>query len=200
MAESSNPAKSVVGVERLAMWKIVTDNKETLAYGEKYEFTDSLKAAGYVPNVLNASNYADNKQIESAAQKNGGTLDIEVSDFSAKAETMLFGSKVDGGVVVSNKNDVIPFVGVAFMQTFDDGTVDLYKFPKVKFTPQGKSASTITDGGLTYQSTKAQGKYMATLKNGDEMYLEKYANRESDKEKIEAWFAKAEFVGTNTQT
>jgi phi13 family phage major tail protein len=198
-----DPAKSVVGVERLVAFQVEKDDDTSITYKPTpHEFVNKLKAAGYTPAVITANNSADNKIIESAAKKNGGALAIELADMSADDEVFMFGStKMTGGTVASNTDDVFPYVCVKFMHTFNDGTVDLYAFPKAKFTPQGKSASTITDGGITYQSTQMQGTYLPTMADGNEMYVRKYVNLKEEQAFIEQWFSDPSFVdGAATTT
>ena len=74
-----------------------------------------------------------------------------------------------------------------------DGKLNLYKFPKAKFTSQGEQAETTDANGIKYSGTALKADYKATINNGKEMYIRKAIDPKSAEgaKLIKAWFETA---------
>ena len=193
MFTQSTERRSAVTVLQLAVAPLVKDTAEELSYGEVTALEDNLITAKYTPKMNTAGQYASGVEVESYVAKNGGTLDITVRALNAMDESVLFGSKIDSetGVLVSGKDDLVPDNMIIYSTRRSDGKLNLYKFPKAKFTSQGESVQTIDENGITYQSLGLQAGYKPTLNNGNDMYVVKGADPEADKQLIADWFATA---------
>lgn len=193
MFTQSTERRSAVTVLQLAVAALTKDTADELSYGDVTMLEDNLITAKYTPRMNTASQHASGVEVESYVAKNGGTLDITVRALTAMDESVLFGSKIDSetGVLVSGKDDLVPDNMIIYSTRRSDGKLNLYKFPKAKFTSQGESVQTIDENGITYQSLSLQAGYKPTLNNGKDMYVVKGADPETDKQLIADWFATA---------
>lgn len=69
--------------------------------------------------------------------------------------------------------------------------INLYKFPKCKFTSQGENVQTTDENGVTFNSLALQANYKALINTGVDMYCVKGLDPVTDKTSIDAWFATA---------
>lgn len=193
MFAQSTERRSAVTVLQLAVAPLTKDTADELSYGDVTKLEDNLITAKYTPRMNTAGQFASGVEVESYVAKNGGTLDITVRALNAMDESILFGSKIDSetGVLVSGKDDLVPDNMIIYSTRRSDGKLNLYKFPKAKFTSQGESVQTVDENGITYQSLGLQAGYKPTLNNGNDMYVVKGADPETDKQLIEEWFATA---------
>lgn len=191
----SEERRSAVSVLQLAYAPLAVDTKETLTYGDVVPMDNVLVSAGYTPRMNSTSQYASGQEYDSYVAKSGGTIEIQVPALNASDETGLFGCKEDEetGVVASNKGDVVPNVMVIYSTETSEGKVNLYKFPKVKFTDQGESATTKTESGITYQAQTLSGNYSALIHTGDEKFTKRSVdpNTAEGSKLISDWFATA---------
>lgn len=187
--------KSAVNVDKLAYAKQTADTIEELTYSTPVEIDKNLITAKYTPKFNSASQYASGQKVDGYTAKAGGTLDITVCATNGKDEVNLFGSKLDTTtqVITSNKDDIIPNQCVMYSTKRSDGTVNLYKFMKCKFTNQGETAQTTDENGITYNGMALQADYSATINNGNEMHMIKGVDPTTTEGTalISAWFATA---------
>lgn len=187
--------KSAVSTLRFAVAPLTLDNGTTLTYGAVHEIENNLVTVKYAPEMQSASQYASGIEVDGYVAKAGGSLDVSLVNTNSEDDTILFGTAVEvaTGVSVSNKDDIVPDVMVIYSTKNSDGTINLYKFPKAKFTSQGESTQTVDDKGVTYNSVSLQAKYKALINNGDEMYSVKGLDISSTEGKAfeTAWFASA---------
>ena len=192
---TSTSRRSAVTVLRFAYAPLVTDSAEAATYGEVKDLHDTLISASYTPRMNTASQYAGGQEYDSYTAKSGGTLAVQIPTITAAEEKDLFGCALNdtSGVVTSNKNDVVPNVMVIYSTQTSEGNINLYKFPKVKFTNQGESVTTKNENGVTYQAPTFSGNYAALLYNGDENYIVRGVNPTTTegKKQISDWFATA---------
>lgn len=190
--------RSIINVKRLTMWKQTADGKDATTYDvDAREFVKQLSAVKYTPKVETAEQYGDGVKVEDYVAKNGGTLDITIRGFDTDDNEFLFGeTKNTEGVNVSNSGDIVPYVCVAYMTERPDGLVNLYKFPKVKFMPQGEDNRQREGTSVNYGTASIQGTYSPLLSNGDDSYKRYAVDPDKDSAFIENWFTDADFIGT----
>ena len=187
--------KSAVCTKRFAYAPLTTDNADTLAYGDVTEIKDILITTKYTPKMNSASQYASG-EVDSYVAKAGGTLDVTIVNTNSADEVALFGAKVNTstGVLESGKDDVVPDVMCIYSTMTSDGKINLYKFPKCKFTSQGENVQTTDENGVTFNSLALQANYKALINTGVDMYCVKGLDPVTDKASIDAWFATASGV------
>lgn len=117
----------------------------TLTYSGATKLAKAISAT-FEPTVSDATLYADDAIAERDAGVTGGTLTLGIDRYDTATAAALLGHEVDSnGEMVSNVNDVAPYVGVGRVVTLmQDGT---YKyravfFPKVKFQEPSSDNST----------------------------------------------------------
>ncbi len=185
--------KAAVCTERFAYAPLTTDSSETLAYGDVVEIKDILITTKYTPKMNSASQYASGVEVDSYVAKAGGTLDVTIVNTNPTDDVTLFGAKVNTatGVLESGKDDVVPDVMVMYSTKTSTGKINLYKFPKCKFTSQGESAQTTDENGVTFNGLALQANYKALLNTGKDMYVAKGLDPVTDKTTIDDWFKTA---------
>ena len=188
--------KAAVCTERFAYAPLTTDSSETLAYGDVVEIKDILITTKYTPKMNSASQYASGVEVDSYVAKAGGTLDVTIVNTNPTDDVTLFGSKLNEttGVLESGKDDVVPDVMVMYSTKTSTGKINLYKFPKCKFTSQGESAQTTDENGVTFNGLALQANYKALLNTGKDMYVAKGLDPVNDKTTIDDWFKTASGV------
>lgn len=194
MADStvSTERRSPVSVLRIAYAPLLIDNKEALEYGEMVDMGNTLISAGYSPQMQNNQQFASGQQYDSYTSKTGGNVDIQTPGLNGADEKGLLGTSYNEktGLIKSNKKDVIPYVGTVYSTENSDGTVNLYRFYKVKYSTNGETVTTKDSSGVTFQATTLNGQYIPLRNNGDDMDKLKGLDPVKDKEIIDAWFEK----------
>lgn len=104
----------------------------------------------FEPSVSSATLYADDAIAEQDTSVTGGSCTMGVDRYDDDTMADILGHTVSGGKMVSNVNDVAPYVGLGRVVTLmQDGALKYRAvfFPKVKF--QEPSASNTTKGETT---------------------------------------------------
>ena len=192
MAE--NERKPAVCTDRYATAELIIDSKENLTYGDVVEVSTTLITMNYAPKMNNAEMYASGVAAESYVAKSGGTADVVVVGLNAEDENRYFGSTIRGdGLVISNKNDVVPDRMIIWSTRSSSGKKNFYKIFKAKFMSQGESAETTDANGVKFNGTKLKAEYANTIFNGDDMAFIKGVDTSTPEGAAleEAWFATA---------
>lgn len=186
---------SFINVKRLVMWGLLTDDEAATTYdADPYEFGTSLMAAKYAPSIQTAPQYGDGIKVEDYVAKDGGDLDITITGFKAGDGVFLFGeTKTADGTEISSAADIVPYRCVAYMTERPDGKVNLYKFPKVKFMPQGEDANQREGSKISYGTAALKGTYSPLISTEADRCKRLGVDPKTDAEFIAKWFATADF-------
>ncbi|MDR0223270.1 MAG: phage tail protein [Oscillospiraceae bacterium] len=174
MSVLSPIGKINVNTDRVSFAALVSDTADAVTFDSTAtELSKSVVSFGYQPTMQTNDFWASGQQIDTYVAKSGGTVNLTVPVTEAILEKLLFGSQYDvaSKMITSNKDDVIPYVMLSVSTKRSDGTVNLYKFPKVKFASQGESVQTSNASGVTYSSVQLNGNYSPLINNGDDMYV-----------------------------
>lgn len=191
---SKEARKTAVCTDRYATALLITDNGGSLSYGAVEEVVTTLISTKYAPKMNSAEQYASGVAVDSYVSKSGGTLDIVVVGLDTEDENRYFGSTVSGdGLISSGKDDVVPDRMVIYSTKRSDGKINLYKFPKAKFTSQGEQTETTDSSGIKYSGTQLKAEYKATIYNGKDMHIRKAVDPSTEEgaKLIKAWFETA---------
>ena len=193
--------RSTVNVKRLVMWKQLTDDDSATTYAESaYAFTKSTMSAKYTPKSETADQYGDGIKVEDYVAKDGGSLEITLTGFKAGDGEYLFGeTKTTDGVEVSGSDDVVPYQCVAYCTERPDGKLNLYKFPKVKWMPQGENASQKEGTKISYGSADIKGTYSPLLSTHKDSYKKYGVDPGTESAFIESWFTQADFYTSDAK-
>ena len=202
MATSTERGRAHINVKRLVMWKQLTDDDSATTYDTTaYAFTKSTMSAKYTPRVETAEQYGDGIKVEDYVAKDGGDIEISLTGFKTGDGEYLFGeTKTDEGTEVSGSDDVVPYQCVAYCTERGDGKLNLYKFPKVKFMPQGETADQKEGTKISYGNASIKGTYSPLLSSHADCYKRLGADPSNvdDKAFIEKWFTEADFYKTQS--
>ena len=188
--------RSSINVKKLTMWKQLTDSETATTYDtDAHAFTNELNSAKYTPKTETASQYGDGVKVEDYVAKDGGDIDIVIRGFKQGDEAFLFGEKETTAekTSVSGSDDIVPYVWVAYMTERPDGKVNLYKFPKVKFMPQGEDSQQREGTKISYTTANIKGTYSPLLSSHADCYKCRGVDPGTQAELITKWFATAEF-------
>lgn len=198
---NTNDGKSSINVKRLTMWALTADASSGTTYGtEGREFTNQLNSAKYTPKVQTAEQYGDGIKVEDYVAKDGGDLDITIRGFSEGDNEFLFGETSKNGTSVSNSGDIVPYNCVAYATERPDGKLNLFKFPKVKFMPQGEDSKQREGSSVSYGTANIKGTYSPLLSSGDDCYKRLGVDPKTDSAVIESWFSTANYTAPAEST
>ncbi len=185
--------RASVNVQDLTMWRMISDTENGVTYEDNARrFLDQLNSMRYTPSVQTAQQYGDGKKVEDYVAKDGGTIEPVIRAYSDGDNEFLFGAtKYSDGVEVSNKDDIVPYVCVAYRTKRADGKYNLYKFPKVKFMPQGEDSKQQEGSAVQFGTASLSGTYSPLIFNGDDCYKKIGVDPDKDAKFIEKWFASA---------
>lgn len=163
-------------------------------YGEGISFVNRFMSFTDTPKQNSGSLFGDGAKTHSNVSKDGGELTLNIQKYSADESVNLFDeTKEVDGTVSMGKDDVIPYVSAVFEVENDDGTVDLYKYPKLKLTEQAKTVQQKGENGITYSTSELKGDYIFDFKNRKARYRKENLSPVDDVAEIEAWFANGYF-------
>lgn len=184
-----------VSSDRLAFAPLTVDTGTTLTYGDVVEIEKSLISVSRTPKMNNGKMYASGQAIASYVAKAGGQLQITMPSLDNSDEVLLFGKTYDetAKTVTNNKDDYVPAVMAIYSTDRADGTKNLYKVMKVKFTEGAENIETSDDNGAKFQSIQISGDYEQLIKNGDDVITLRGIDPTTTDGKalIAAWFGSA---------
>lgn len=194
MAETDNRRRSTINVARLTMWKMTDDTKDATTYEVSPRTWDkSLAAAKYTPKMQTNEQYGDGQKVEDFVAKDGGDINITVNGFGAGDSAFLFGETNKNGTEISSANDIVPSVCVAYYTERPDGKINLYKFPKTKFMPEGEDGKQKEGTNISYGTANLKGTYSPLISSSADCYKRYGVDPVEDSELIEKWFTEAAY-------
>ena len=184
-----------IGLERLVVWPLVEDSKNSLEYGEVYEFNKILMTCQDDPSIAEGSLFADNVEVDSISIVEGGKIVLGITLLTSGERVMLYGEAIKNGTNITNIDNISGYVGVACMTKCSDGKYNLKKYFKVKFIPGSESNETVTRGGVKYATQQITGNYTSLIHNGDSRAIRHAVDLTADAEVVNQWFTDAKYVG-----
>lgn len=202
MAEKTDTRRrSTINVQRLVMWKMTSDTSTATVYEETpYTWENSTAAVKYTPKMQTNEQYGDGVKVEDFIAKDGGEIDITVNGFGRGDAVFLFGETDKNGTEISGSRDIVPNVCTAYMTRRPDGKVNLYKFPKTKYMPEGEDAKQQEGSNISYATANLKGTYSPLLSSGDDCYKRYGVDPAADAALIEKWFTEADYYAPETVT
>ena len=189
MAEDTR-RRSTVNVARLTQWKMISDTSAATTYEETpHTWENSLAAVKYTPKMQTDEQYGDGGKVEGFIAKDGGSIDITVNGFGKGDAAFLFGETDKNGTEVSGSDDIVPSVATAYYTKRPDGKINLYKFPKTKFMPEGEDSKQQEGSNVSYGTANLKGTYSPLLSSKADCYKRYGVDPVKDAE----WFTEAAY-------
>lgn len=192
--------RSTVNVARLTMWPLKTDTGEGTTYGETpHTWENSLASVKYTPKMQTNEQYGDGIKVEAFVAKDGGDIEININGFDTGDGEFLFGETDRNGTEVSNAADIVPNICTAYFTKRTDGKINLYKFPKVTFYPEGEDAKQQEGTTISYGTANLKGTYMPLISTQNDKYVRYGVDPKIENGLIEKWFTEASYYGEDAQ-
>ena len=158
------------GFEYTVMGKLTAGTDTSLADAT---YTDGIymgpnAAFNFSPNANDVKDYGDDRVTETDTTVIDGTVSVEHNELTAEQEAYMLGHTVTEGVVVSNADDLAPFLGIGFVGKSKRSGANKYTakfYPKVQFREPSDENATKQDS-VSFAHTTLEGN-MFTLQNGD---------------------------------
>lgn len=187
---SNTTSTAPVNVKKLVIWSYVNGEESTKTLdleGRLMGYKDTLSSNSTTLN-------GDGKVTDVAYGVSGGTLEIDIHELTDAERVAIYGEKQVKGANVTTDSDNPPYVAVALIVERNDGTVNLHKWFKVKFTPNDENVVQISDGKKTYSTISLQGTY---IDNGTVGYRasRRRLNPTTDTNIITQWTTNADYIG-----
>lgn len=196
MAETDKRRRSTINVARLTMWKMTSDTSTGTTYETSpYTWDNSTANVKYTPKMQTNEQYGDGIKVEAFVAKDGGEIDVTVNGFNAGDGVYLFGETEKYGTEISGSDDIVPNVCVAYYTKRTDGTINLYKFPKVTFYPEGEDANQQEGSTINYGTANLKGTYLPLISTKADSYKRRGVDPVTDAALIEKWFTEADYFG-----
>lgn len=134
---------ATIGLRDLYVDVLTSDEEGTAVYENAPTRLAKAITADLSVNVTSASLYADDGVDETASEFVDGELKLGTNDLSAEAVAKILGLEPDSkGVLVSNADNMPPYVAVGFRAKRPDGTFKYVWLYKVKFNIPSESYKT----------------------------------------------------------
>lgn len=187
---SNTTSTAPVNVKKLVIWSYENSAESAKILdleGRLMGYKDTLTS-----NSTNLN--GDGKVTDVAYGVSGGTLELDIHELTDTERTAIYGEKQVKGANVTTDSDNPPYVAVALIVERNDGTVNLHKWFKVKFTPNDENVVQISDGKKTYSTISLQGTY---IDNGTVGYRasRRRLNPTTDANIITQWTTNADYIG-----
>ena len=155
-----------IGIQKLHVAEMLTDVANGSAtYGTMLDLGKVLIEVQIEPATNDATLYADNQAIDTANTIQEYTLTFTTAAMPLEYLAYIFGHKVENGVMISDKNDVAPYFGLAFQADKRNGKARFIKFFKVQFNEPSEDMSTKGEN-IEYNTPTITAKAIYRLSDG----------------------------------
>ena len=126
-------------------------------------------AFNFTPNANDVKDYGDDRVTETDTTVIDGTISVEHNELTAEQEAYMLGHTLGAdGAIVSNADDIAPYLGIGFVGKSKRNGNNKYTakfYPKTQFREPGDDNATKQDS-TSFAHTTMEGN-MFTLQNGD---------------------------------
>lgn len=166
-----NTDNTVVGVDKFHFSVLETDTPDYIKYGDMYDVPGSIEISA-TPTVVSESLYADNVAVIVYTATSGVEVTVERTNLPDEILAVLLGNQVDGAIRHVNSGAKSPYVGIAWRQSYSDGSYGYVKLFKGKFQ-EPENISRTREEGIEFQTRTLTGSFTETRfrhTNGDEEF------------------------------
>ena len=188
MANTINKNTAPVNVKRMVIFYNDGETEKTFDFSERImTYKDTISS--------NSEPLCGGGEVRDIAYgMSSGSLELGIFELTNEERAVLYGEKVVKGANVTTGAISPDYVGVAVLVERNDGTVNLHKWFKVKFTPNDENVVQISDGKKTYSTISLKGTY---IDNGTVGYRasRRRLSPVTDANIITQWTTKADYIG-----
>lgn len=157
-----------VGISHVMYAEIENETDTAITYKAGKQLSPIVNFGG-TPNASDVDDYGDNGVVESDKSVNSVSLSLEFNEMTMAEKGPLLGHKTnEAGEMVSNRDDVAPFVGIGAIGLSIRGGKNVYVckwYPKAKFA-EPNDDNTTKGETTTFNHNTIEGKAYAP-KSGD---------------------------------
>lgn len=183
-----------INIKNLRIVPMKTEDTPTAAavYDTPIDLTSRFMSFTDTPTQTSANLSGDGGITNTYVAKIGGTLALNIHRIKGAERAKIYGEQPsDDNSYAMGKDDIVPYAAVIFTVENDDGTVDLYKYPKWKATEQPKTVEQKSESGVTYSTESLSGTYSFLRDCGEARYILEDLDPVADAEKITAFYTVA---------
>lgn len=151
---------TVVGVDKFHFSVLENDYPDLLQYGDIYDYPGTIEISA-TPENVNETLYADNSAVIVYTATSAYDVSIERTNLSDEILAILLGNETEGAIRYVSTVSKPPYVGIAWRQTYSDGTYGYVKLLKGKFEEPETTDRTREDG-VDFQTRTLEGRFSAT--------------------------------------
>lgn len=151
--------RPIYNCERLVITPMTDEENET--YGTPYEFTKRLMSYDDSVQTNTTDLYGDGVIVESSVEEGPGTLALGIHGLTDDEYAAIFGidyTTTTNGVIETGEEEP-PYCCVSLMTRIGKDTVNLRKWPKVKFQKMQESVQQ-KQGNKTYSTPTLNGSFV----------------------------------------
>lgn len=184
----ANEKTAPVNVKRLTIFYKEEETEKTLNLtGRLMAYKDTMSS--------NSEPLSGDGEVQDIAYGySTGSLELDIHELTGAERAIMYGEKIKNGTNVTTANDNPPYVGVALLVERNDGTVNLHKWFKVKFTPNDESVTQISNGKKTFSTTSIKGIYINDANNSYRA-SRRQIDPTTEATTVENWFKTASYIG-----
>lgn len=151
---------TIVGVDNFHFSVVENDYPDFIQYGEMYNYPGSIEITA-TPENINETLYADNTAVIVYTATSSVAVSLERTNLNDDILAVLMGSAKEGAIRHINSAAKSPYVGIAWRQTYSDGTYGWVKLFKGKFQEPANAARTREDS-VDFQTRTLEGTFGET--------------------------------------
>ena len=189
--------KPIYNCERLVITPMTDEETET--YGTPYEITKRLMSYDDSVDSSTTDLYGDGVLVESTVEENPGTLALGIHGLTDEEYAAIFGIDYDSDAIIESGEEEPPYCCVALMTRIGKNTVNLRKWPKVKFKKMTESVQQ-KQGNKNYSTPTLNGTFVQCKRLGCKRARKCDVVEDASASVIEAWLTRPDYLGGTLPT
>lgn len=174
-----------IGLEKLTVAKITTDESTGTVYAEPVKLERSIKAK-ISPKTSSEKLYSDDSVEEILNNFDSCDVEIELNQLTIASRALLQGSKIVDGMLVESKDDLAPEVALGFRSKKSNGKYRYVWLLKGKFEHTEDEYETIGEKP-TPKTNSLKGSFYSR-NDGNWRIMEDEDSEGAKPERLKAWF------------
>lgn len=190
--------KPIYSCERLVITPMTDEENET--YGTPFEIVKRLMSYDDSVDSNVTDLYGDGVIVESTVEENPGNLVLGIHGLTDEEYAEIFGiDDYNGTAVVESGEEEPPYCCVALMTRIGKDTVNLRKWPKVKFKKMTESVQQ-KQGNKNYSTPTLNGTFVQCSRLSCKRARKTEVNEIVDTATINAWLTIPDYLGGTLPT